>query len=152
MVTTIRNVSATSVYSDQPIEIEVDIENDSGSTATIIDLLLQCPSGAVCEFTRNAELPATLANGATLTVPFGARFYASKNLDPATKVYQSFSVTAVAKTQVGSTYAETASAAKTVNAINPSYPSAAQIQGPTINVGALNLTSRQRSFMIPYLF
>lgn len=154
MQVTISNVSETSVFAGQPVALQVSLTNDSGSTATIVDVLLQAILGAgpVCTFTRNGELPATLANGETLVVPFGATFYASVNLYPPTKVYETFTVEAVAKTQVGSTYAETSSDSVTINAINPSFPSAAQIQGQTTRIGALNLTSKNRSFMVPYLF
>lgn len=152
MATTISNISETAVYSGQPVEIQVTLTNDSGSTGTIHDILLQAPAGSVCTFTRNGELPETLANGGTLIVPFGATFYASVNLYPATRTYQSFSVTAVSKVTTAGAYSESASSAVTVNAINPSFPSAAQIQGPTTEVGALNLTSKKRSFMLPYLF
>lgn len=152
MVTTITNVSETSVYSGQPVEIEASLLNDSGSTATIDDLLLEAPLGTVCQLVRNGELPTTLANGATLKVPFTATFKAQAAQWPQTTVYSTFEVTAVAKTRVGSTYAETASAPVTVNAISSAYPNAANIHGPTMENGNLNLTSKRRSFLIPFLF
>lgn len=148
MAVSISNVSETSVFSGQPVAIQVTLLNDSGDTVTIADILLQAPAGAVCNFTRNGELPATLANGSTLIVPFGATFYASAQLDPASKVYQSFSVTAVFKGTVSGSYTESASSAVVVNAINPSFPSAAQIQGNNLAELAANLTSKRRTIFV----
>lgn len=150
MQVTISNVSETSVFAGQPVALQVSLTNDSGSTATIVDVLLQAILGAgpVCTFTRNGELPATLANGETLVIPFGATFYASVNLYPPTKVYETFTVEAVAKTQVGSTYAETSSDSVTINAINPSFPSAAQIQGSNLAELGANLTSKRRTIFV----
>lgn len=152
MAVSITNISESAVYSGQPVEIQVTYTNSGGATATISDILLQAPAGSVCTLTRNGDIPTTLADAGVLVVPFMATFYASVNLYPATKVYQSFSVTAIVKATVSGSYSETASSAVTINAINPSFPSAAQIQGPTSEVGALNLTSKKRSFMLPYLF
>lgn len=148
MAVTISNVSETSVYGGQPVSFQVTFLNDSGSTATINDVLLQGPRGSVCQFNRNADLPETLANGATLIVPFTGTFYASKNLDPSTRVYQSFSVKAIVKGSSAGSYQEAESAAVVVNAINPSYPGAAQIQGPNLSYLAANFTDKRRAIFI----
>lgn len=148
MAVTISNVSETSVFSGQPVAIQVTLLNDGGSTITLDDILLQAPAGAVCKFTRNGELPTTVANGDTLIVPFGATFYASAQLDPATKVYQSFSVTAIVKGTLAGAYFEMSSSAVTVNAINPSFPSAAQIQGGNLAELAANLTGKRRAIFV----
>lgn len=139
----------TSVMAGQPVPMQVTIVNDSGSTATIHDVLIQSDANRPCTFVRSDELPATLANGDTLVVPFTATFRAPVQLDPATKQFLSFDCVGVVKSTVSGSYSETQSSAVTVNAINPNYPNANLIIGPNTGYIGLNLTSKKRAIAVP---
>lgn len=147
--------SETSVYAGQPVNMQVTIVNGEGSTMTIQDVLIQSDPNRTCTFVRSDELPATLADGDTLVVPFVATFRAQAVLDPATKVYLSFPCTGILKRTVADAYGESSTNEITINAINPGYTDpttglpANVIQGQNTSWLGLNFTSNRRSAAIP---